>query len=92
MRLGLREATRHLSKVVKALKAGNEVILIERGKPIAVITPLRQASASDSVIRRLEGAGLLRPARLSKPLPAWTPRPMKGVPLARTLRAERSAS
>ena len=38
MRIGLREANQQFSKAIKAVKAGEEVVLTERGKPVAVIT------------------------------------------------------
>ena len=62
MRMGLREANQQFSKAMKAVKAGKEVILTERGKPIAVIKPLEQAKGEDAIIRRLEAEGILRPA------------------------------
>jgi prevent-host-death family protein len=37
MRMGLREANQRFSKAVKAVKAGEEVVLTERGTPIAVL-------------------------------------------------------
>ena len=40
MRMGLREANQNFSKAIKAVKQGKEVVLTERGKPIAVIKPL----------------------------------------------------
>lgn len=92
MQMGLREANQNFSKAIKAVKAGQEVVLTERGKPIATIKPLKGNQNSDSAVRRLEEAGLLRPARKKSPLPTWTPRPIKGVPLSRTLREEREQS
>ena len=92
MRLGLREANQQFSKTVKAVKAGEEVILTERGKPIAVIKPIRPLGKTEAAIRRLEAAGVLRPATKTGPMPPWTPRPLKGVPLTKTLRDERDAS
>jgi prevent-host-death family protein len=92
MRIGLREANQHFSKAVKAVKAGEEVVLTDRGRPIAVIKPLGGPDRVESAIRRVEAAGLLRPASKPAPLPAWRPRPIKGAPLSRTLREERDAS
>jgi prevent-host-death family protein len=92
MRMGLREANQHFSKAVRAVKSGREVVLTERGKPIAVIKPLEPLATGDAVIRRLEAEGLLRAAATSRPLPPWRPRPVRGAPLSRTLREERDAS
>ncbi len=92
MRMGLREANQNFSKAIRAVKAGQEVVLTERGKPIASIKPLESAQNSDAAVRRLETAGLLRPAQKNSPLPAWSPRPLKGSSLSMTLREERDQS
>ncbi len=91
MRLGLREANQQFSKAMKAVKAGREVILTERGKPIAVIKPLPQAKTAEATIRRLEAEGILRPAlkRGPMPVPTWKPIRIKGRPLSETIREER---
>ncbi len=92
MRLGLREANQKFSKAIKAVKAGREVVLTERGKPIAVIKPLNSTEKVGEVIRRLEATGFLRPASKARPLPAWKPRTLTGPPLSQTLREERDVS
>ena len=90
MRLGLREANQKFSKAIKAVKAGKEVILTERGKPIAVIKPLERTEDADAVIRRLEAEGILRPALKRGPMPVWrSPVRIKGKPLSETIREER---
>jgi len=91
MRLGLREANQRFSQAVRAVKAGEEVVLTERGRPIAVIKPLVQQD-SDHTLRRLEVAGVLRPALLRRLMPPWRPRRLKGKPLSHTIREERDAS
>jgi len=92
MELGLREANQNFSKAIKAVKAGQEVVLTERGKPIATIKPLKERQSGDAAIRCLEEAGLLRPAQKKTPLPSWNPRLLKGPPLLRTLQEERNQS
>jgi prevent-host-death family protein len=62
MRMGLREANQSFSKAMKAVKQGKEVVLTERGKPIAVIKPLHPKEDQEAVIWRLEAEGILRPA------------------------------
>ena len=91
MRLGLREANQQFSKAMKAVKAGKEVILTERGKPIAVIKPLQQEETLDAMIRRLEAEGILRPAlkRGPMPRPTWKPIRIKGKPMSQTISEER---
>lgn len=92
MRLGLREANQRFSKAVKAVKAGEEVVLTDRGKPIAVIKPYAGPKRGKAAIRRLEAAGFLRAATKSGPMPAFKPRSLKGPPLSKTLREDRDAS
>ena len=91
MRLGLREANQKFSKAIKAVKAGKEVVLTERGKPIAVIKPLEPKEDQEAVIRRLESEGILRPAlkRGPMPPPSWKPIRMKGKPMSETVSEER---
>ena len=91
MRMGLREANQQFSKAIKAVKAGKEVILTERGKPIAVIKPLQKEETLDATIRRLEAEGILRPAlkRGPMPTPTWKPIRVKGKPMSQTISEER---
>lgn len=91
MRMGLREANQRFSRAVRAVKAGQQVVLTERGKPIAVLTALPEASPPEVAVRRLESAGLLRGATRAGPLPPWRPRPLTGESLSKTLREERDA-
>ena len=92
MRIGLREANQQFSKAMRAVRAGEEVILTERGKPIAVIKPLDGSDTPRATIRRLEMAGFLRAASTSQPLPSWKPRRLRGAPLSKTVRDERDDS
>jgi prevent-host-death family protein len=91
MRMGLREANQSFSKAIKAVKAGKDVILTERGKPIAVIKQLEQETSLHATLRRLEAEGLLRRCpRSGKPMPIWrSPVRIKGKPISRTISEER---
>jgi len=91
MRLGLREANQHFSKAIKAVKAGKEVVLTERGKPIAVIKPLEPNDNLETTLRRLEAEGLLwRGPKSGKPMPVWrSPVRIKGKPISQTISEER---
>ena len=91
MRLGLREANQNFSKAIKAVREGKEVILTERGKPIAVIKPLKPAKDEDAIIRRLEAEGVLRAAAKRGPMPMrnWKPIRIKGKPMSETISEER---
>jgi prevent-host-death family protein len=93
MRMGLREANQHFSRAVKAVKAGREVVLTERGRPIAVIKPLHPLGSVDAAIHRLAGEGRLRLAQAPGPIGrrGWRPIRTKGPPLSQTLREDRDA-
>lgn len=91
MRLGLREANQQFSKAIKAVKAGEEVVLTERGKPIAVIQPLRQPEDEEAAVRRMAAAGLLRIGPKPGTMGPWRPIRIKGEPITKTLREERDA-
>jgi prevent-host-death family protein len=91
MRLGLREANQKFSQAIKAVKAGKEVVLTERGKPIAVIKPLEKEDKLEATLRRMEAEGLLRRgSRSGKPMPVWrSPVRIKGKPMSQTISEER---
>lgn len=92
MRIGLREANQRFSRAMKVVRMGREVVLTERGKPIAVVRPLPKSLPREVVIRQLETVGLLRAAAKHTLMPRWTPRRIKGAPLSQTIREERDAS
>ena len=87
MRLGLREANQHFSKAIKAVRAGREVVLTERGHPIAVITPLRDTDAPEAALRAMADAGVITRASRKGPMPPprWRPAKIKGRPLSQTV-------
>ena len=91
MRLGLREANQKFSKAIKAVKAGKEIVLTERGKPIAVIKPLEKEDKLEATLRRMEAEGLLRRGSKSgKPMPVWRSAVrIKGKPISQTISEER---
>ena len=91
LRIGLREANQRFSRAMKAVKAGREVVLTDRGKAIAVIKPLARAPGPEQAVRELEAAGVLQAATRRGPMPPWRPRPLRGVPLAQTVEEEREA-
>ena len=40
MQVGLREANQQFSRLMKAVQGGKEVLLTERGRPLAVVKPI----------------------------------------------------
>jgi len=59
MKMGLREANQNFSKAIKAIKAGKAIVLTERGKPIAKITPIVAETTDDDGLRLLREEGFL---------------------------------
>ncbi len=91
MKLGLREANQHFSKAIKAVRAGRVVTLTERGRPIAVITPISHGDARGAALQAMVDEGLVRAAAKTGPTPAprWRPVKVKGKPLSQTIIEDR---
>ncbi|MEK6689925.1 MAG: type II toxin-antitoxin system prevent-host-death family antitoxin [Nitrospinota bacterium] len=63
IKVGLREVNIHFSKYMKMVKKGSEIVLTDRGSPIAVIKPLAQKEGSpEDRIKLLEEQGILQKA------------------------------
>lgn len=75
LRVGMREAKENFSKLVNEVKNGAEIILTERGKPVARLAPINDESLSlPARLTKLEYAGVLEPAnranlKMPSPLP-----------------------
>ncbi len=75
--VGVREAKINLSKLLKRVTQGQEIVITDRGKPVGKIVPVPQDHLSLAErIKRMEEQGLLGPVRngrttrLPPPLPA----------------------
>jgi len=42
--INVHEAKTHLSRLIEAVEAGEEVVIAKAGKPVAKLTPLRRAA------------------------------------------------
>src|SRR5437870_5240457 len=62
MKLGLREANQKFSKLVRAVRAGQEVVLTDRGEAIAVVKPLEHRGR-ERAFQAMVTEGLIRSAR-----------------------------
>lgn len=84
-----------LSKYLTKVKAGEEVVVTDRGKPIAKIVPINRTDMDISAhLLSLERAGLARIGKSNLPASFWSlPRPKdrKGAALKALLK-EREAS
>lgn len=91
MRLGLREANQQFSKAIKAVRAGKEVVLTERGQPIAVIKPIKGDHFEEAALQAMADEGLVTPAARRGPTPAprWRAVKAQGKPLSHTVIEDR---
>jgi prevent-host-death family protein len=65
-----------LSEYLKAVKAGEEIIVTDRGRPVARITPMAGRAQWDARIEELVRAGLASPPIAPLPPDFWDmPRP-----------------
>jgi prevent-host-death family protein len=75
-----------LSSYLKRVKAGEDVIITERGKAIARITPLASRGPSPARYQEMIKAGIIRPGRKDLPDDFWD-RPRAADPDASVLKA-----
>ncbi|MDR4509816.1 MAG: type II toxin-antitoxin system prevent-host-death family antitoxin [Candidatus Brocadiaceae bacterium] len=84
VRVGLREANMHFSKYLKLVREGQEVVVTERGNPVAVIKPLMKKETPEDKIRSLEEQGILRRA-VKRKFPLARIIDIGGKPLSETV-------
>jgi prevent-host-death family protein len=59
-RVGIRDAKMHLSKYIKLVQQGTEVIITDRGRPVGKIIPIQPRELPlDERIKRLEDLGMI---------------------------------
>ncbi len=95
MRLGLREANQHFARTIKAVRAGKDVVLTDRGRPIAVIKPIKDEDGGQAVaLRAMAEEGLITLPGRKGPMPrtSWRPVKLKGAPVSRTIIDDREDS
>lgn len=57
-RVSLREVNQHLARYVKAVEAGERIVITRRGKPIALLSPIARqgralSTAQEAALERL---------------------------------------
>ena len=88
MRIGLREANQKFSKLVRAVRSGKEVILTDRGRPVARLTAI-SADHEEDIIKRLEESGFLRRPIEPGPMPPFKGVRIRGKSIVDTIREMR---
>jgi prevent-host-death family protein len=76
----------HLSEYVDAVRAGKEIIVTDRNKPVARLGPATGSLRNEARLLGLIRAGLTRPARRPLPRDFWS-RPRPQDPKSRVLAA-----
>lgn len=84
LQVGLREANMHFSKYLKIVRGGREVVVTERGIPVAIIKPLLKEEKPEDKIKLLEERGVLQKAVKGK-LSLCTPIAIAGKPMSETI-------
>jgi len=91
MKMGLREANQNFAKAIKIIKSGKVIVLTERGKPIATISPIIADADTHDELQALRDEGFLAGRRRSGRL-RTKPRPLtvKGMTASAALLRERN--
>jgi prevent-host-death family protein len=71
--VGIRELRADLSRLIKQVRAGEEIVVTDRGKAVARLVPVSGERAIDRLIRD----GLVTPA--PRPWRGRLPRPIEGA-------------
>ena len=70
------EAKNGLSALIDRVKAGESVLIMDRGRPVARLEPVGSGAEPDDTRRaRLIRDGIIRPARAPLPSSIWTEEP-----------------
>lgn len=79
MNVGIRELKQHLSQYLARVRDGEEVIITDRGNPVARIAPVRRAALSPT-LQRLVDEG----RAVDKGPPRFLPTPVSMTPGEKT--------
>ena len=68
MDISIRDMKNHLSKYLKLVRAGKEVVITDRGKPVAQLTPIKPgAETEEEAVARINALPWVRPGEGGKP-------------------------
>jgi prevent-host-death family protein len=77
IKIGVREAKIHLSRLLEDVQNGKEIIITNHGKPVGKIIPVPQESLSlEERIERLERRGWIGPKRTKEETSLPSPLPL----------------
>jgi prevent-host-death family protein len=88
------EAKNNLSALLDGVQGGSSVLIVDRGRPVARLEPVRGIGPSDDArLARLVRDGIVRPSRSAAAKAVWAtkpPRARKGASAVRALLDERA--
>ncbi len=90
--VGIRELKTHLSKYLRNVKNGGEVIISERGRVVARIVPANKRSKSplETILLKLSEEGkIILPTVYKKPSPPLSRKKIEGSPFSDAVREGR---
>jgi prevent-host-death family protein len=91
--IGIRELKTHLSKYIRNVKSGGEIMVSERGKVVARIIPFNKRSKQPSIetvlLKLSEGGKIILPIVYKKPAPPLSRKKIKGSPFSDAVREGR---
>jgi len=86
--VGIREAKINLSRILRRVRHGAEVVITDRGKPVGRIVPIRTSAVDlDALVRDLEARGVLAEKRDGTQ--ARPPLPLRGSLAQKLLQEDR---
>jgi prevent-host-death family protein len=89
MRAGIREVRDRFSHFLARVRRGEDVIITDRGRDVAVIRRLRPKDSLGEWVARLEADGLVEPAERWGPIGRERPHRLEGMTLSEIIREER---
>lgn len=92
IKIGVREAKIHLSRLLEDVQNGKEVIITNHGKPVGKIIPVPLESLSlEERIERMERQGWIGPKRAKEETPLPSPLPIPDEMAQRYLQEDRDS-
>jgi prevent-host-death family protein len=92
IRIGVREAKIHLSRLLEDVQNGKEIIITNHGKPVGKIIPIPQESLTlEERIERLERQGWIGPRGATEEIHLPSPLPVPDEIAQRYLQEDRDS-
>lgn len=91
VRAGIREVRDRFSQFVARVRRGEEIIVTDRGRDVAVIRPVSTGDSVDAWLDRLHAEGLIEPMDSWEPFEPEPPFRLRGKSLSEYVLEERES-